>query len=571
MTTLPLPSLSSLNGPSSLLHAIRVLNALGVPEANVRLVPRLGHFAFNEVLPCEFRLGDALQISGATLSVRLGINVRDDNRMAWLYPLVAVGLPPPNMPRRDVPQADGTQFRAAQDEPFAEALLAWFMEVLAREPEDDPSTWVNEEPVERLARQLREQFPRLSHRPTSSEDAIYERIRASDFVQDYRQMPDGLVQQRSAADSGPDAPELDPARELGEVFYTRAFLAVACADMLRGLEFDHRLQPPREAGLVRIGLQTTPEDIADWLNTYPHVPREYFGRRRWQRPGYLRASPRRQVVYARDPRVCWSPDDPAVQELYQQVQAAYRARPPARAPSTQDAEAAVAPRSSDITAEEMVAWAEAHVPDFLSSYPRQCAVTGGLSLSGILLGLINKWLDQGQFLGLSRADFEQFEAAEQNLLCLLLLRRRHVLDYAALFDAAVQLLAHPGARVQMRQFVPSASQIGTPMAQLGKSLVLGGAAALHAPEAVVRVPCDRTTDPDADAVQTRLDLLRRVFLPAHVPVRYEWERSWVDVNAPAFPVDPSDLVRNTLGSMAGYVTSDSWSASGEDQTGERHD
>jgi hypothetical protein len=99
-------------------------------------------------------------------------------------------------------------------------------------------------------------------------------------------------------------------------------------------------------------------------------------------------------------------------------------------------------------------------------------------------------------------------------------------------------------------------RIGTPLAQIDKTMVLGGASAFHSPEVVVQVPCDRTGGPDAEAMEAKLEILRRLFVPVHIPVRYEWGVGWVDLNPPTFQLDPTEAIRKLGGRTAGQVRSD---------------
>jgi hypothetical protein len=543
-----------------LVHAVQVLHGLGVRECNVRFVPCMYQYAFNEVLPCDIQIPDSdegpAQLDGATLSVRLGVNVRDDTRLAWLYPLVAVGLPPRGMPREEVRRPGIPVPEVAEEKPLGVRVLEWFTEIFSQTLADDSSTWVNEAPSDRLARQLREQFPKLAGAGPAVDSSAFGRIRASDFVSDYQAGRVGSVQAGVPTGTSDGDSDVDLARELAEVFHTRAFLAVAAADLLGGFVFDHKVQPEGRATAVTIGSSSRIEDVAEWLNAYPHFPRELFLRQREDRQGFFDEAPEREVLYVRDPTVGWSTEEPAVQDLFARVQDEYGISPTEGTTANGAWARPTTARTDDVTPEEMVAWALAYVPDFLPSYPRQRSVTGGLTQNGILLGLINDWLDEGDFLGLSRADFERFDGSEQATLCVLLLWRRHVLDFASLFGAATRTLVHPDADVQVHQFVPLASRIGTPLAQMNKTMVLGGMSAFHSPEITVHVPCDRTGDAGADELEARLEILRRLFVPVHIPVRYQWGAGWVDLNPPEFQLDPLEAMRDLRGSTDGLVSSD---------------
>ena len=52
--------------------------------------------------------------------------------------------------------------------------------------------------------------------------------------------------------------------------------------------------------------------------------------------------------------------------------------------------------------------------------------------------------------------------------------------------------------------------------------MLEGEAVLRAPEVIVYLPHDRPQEPEAEKAQQRLEVLGRLFLPAHVPLRCRW-------------------------------------------------
>ncbi len=542
-----IPSLSSFNGPSYVLRAIEVLNALGVPETNVRLLPVIDHFAQREVVFYQDRLtreGASLEdIDLATLFVRLGINVRDDNRLGWLVPLVVAGLPPDGVSdgaSADLPPEGSEELSAA------ERVRRWAVGHYAELHERVPD-WTNQSPVVRLAAQLCTRFPELREQAPPDESATGY-IRAGSFESDYRADPRAAVQ--PVIQQGPPADASSEGRahsrlaeDLAELFFTRVFLAVACGDMLGGFDFDHGVQPEGRRISVTVDAESGIEAVAEWLNCYPHLtglePSSEVDaeaeQKVWEQ--YFRDHPERANLFvtAADQ---WTAEDPGVAAIHQEIRDQYRAG-----------------RAEEMTPDEMLSLARKHLPDYVPDYPQQRSVTGGLNLGGILLGLIHRWLEHGPFLGVTREDLQRFDPAQQVVLSALLLQRRQVYDYRALFLTAARLLIHRNIAVETEQLVHHPGPLGTALAQPGKTLALAGAAALHAPEAVVRIPFDRTRGEEAEDMEAKLNTIRRLFMPVHVPIRYEWGVNWIDLDRPTFPLDPSAVTEELWGDMTGYLKS----------------
>ena len=76
---------SALNGPAFLLYAVLLLREKGIPLETMRVTPNVGHFAQPEVI--------AARQDGS-----IDLNIRADNRLQWLYPLMQVGLPKTSAP-----------------------------------------------------------------------------------------------------------------------------------------------------------------------------------------------------------------------------------------------------------------------------------------------------------------------------------------------------------------------------------------------------------------------------------------------------------------------------------------
>ena len=171
----------------------------------------------------------------------------------------------------------------------------------------------------------------------------------------------------------------------------------------------------------------------------------------------------------------------------------------------------------------MLLVAQKHLPEFVPKYPRQVEMTGGLNLGGILLGLISRWMEKGPFLGVSYDDWAMFRLEEQAILCSMLIQRRNETDQTALFKAAVVLLADPEIECWIESYFPEKAALGTPLAQMGRTLALGGVTTLHRPKMTLKIPRDRTRDACAEAIEARLAILQRLFLPVHIEMHCFWE------------------------------------------------
>ncbi|MDW8366234.1 MAG: hypothetical protein RMK49_10355 [Abditibacteriales bacterium] len=520
-----LPYLSTLNGPSYVLHAVEVLNALKVPAANVRLLPAVGYFSHSEVIPYRHRATDAAPDEAQTqeLAARLGINVRADNRLWRFFALTMMGLPPAS---------------ALRDWNKSDMSLADWVRQWCEQQAQEPQNWnMEESPVERLVRQLGEQYIEFRGPAPPAEHAGWGMIRAGEFESDYRQ--EAGIQFIRPPEEMPDAERIGQrriAQEVAELFFTQVFLALACADVIGGFDFDHRVEPEAREIDVTIHSLSGIEDVVAWVNAYPHraVPKTVYHveereRRIWEAHWAERielhtAQPQRfappeNIFDTAETR--WTAKDPGIEAMFAEIRAQYRAG-----------------RTAAMTAAEMLALARKHLPDYIPYYPRQMSVTGGLNLGGIVLRLMEQWLDSGAFLGITREDWERFAPEEQVMLWALLLYRRAIYDYGALFQAAVGLLVHPRVDVDMEQFIHYPSVLGTPFAQPGKTMVLNGASTLHSPEIVVRLPFDRTEE-GAEQIEAKLEVLRRLFVPVHVPIRYEWAVRYVNLERPCFPLAPT--------------------------------
>jgi hypothetical protein len=161
-----------------------------------------------------------------------------------------------------------------------------------------------------------------------------------------------------------------------------------------------------------------------------------------------------------------------------------------------------------------------------------------MNMEGVLLLLLQKWLESGPVLGVAAVEWALFSPKHQVILCALLMQRRNVLDQCGLFHTAARLLVDPGIDMSVELFMPEPVRLGRPLAQPNRTLFLGGGIGLHAPSIELRIPMDRTQDPAAEPAERRLQILARLFKPVHIPLKFIWR-----VNRPvlASPIEASSI------------------------------
>ena len=497
-----IPLMAAHNGPSYLLHTVETLHALRVPLANVRLLPVIGRWCGTEVEPYyhDNAWARAARPDMRKMRVRLGVSVREDNRLRRFYPLVAVGMP------------SQEAVRAWRER--GETAASGFRELCARLGDIDPEWTNNEPPAERLCRLLCRQFPELRDSLERLEGAGRDMLPASSIREgrwDDRQAiaPGQRGARRVAGEAGQRA-----AQALVDLFLTRSLLAVATADMMGGFAYELPIEPKGRAIDVEISDNSDARGVAKWLQTYPHhplptaryIPPEAREQQEWDE--YFRLCPDHDNIFETAPKL-WTEEDPAIIALFGDIRAQVNAGHEAK-----------------FTSEEMLTLARKRLPDYLPHYPRQFAVTGGMNLEGILLTLLETWMAQEptrRFLGLSVEDWRLFAPDEQLILGELLLQRRQTLDQTALFQTVARLLVDSGIATVVESFRLEPVRLGQSLAQLGVTLSLNGVCALHAPEMVVTIPLDRDRDPRSPDVEQKLKIIARLFLPAHIPMRTVWK------------------------------------------------
>ena len=517
-----IPLMMAHNGPSYLLHAVETLRDLRMPLSSVRLTPVIGRWCGTEVQP-YYHDNAWARTAGpnpARIRVRLGISVREDNRLRRFFPLAAVGM--------------ASQEAVLRWRERGETASAGFRGLCARLGEIEPK-WTNDEtPAERLCRLLCRQFPELRDPHERLEGAGGGMLPASSIREgrwdDRRDIAPGLRRTRAGmAEAGQEA-----AQALVDLFLTQSLLAVATADMMGGFAYELPIEPKGRAVDIEISDKSDARAVARWLQSYPHhplpmpryAPLEAREQAEWD--AYFRLCPDHDNIFETAPKL-WTEEDPAIIALLGDIRAHVNAGDDSNHESNQELNAdadADANHEKKFTTEEMLTLARKRLPDYLPHYPRQFAVTGGMNLEGILLGLLQTWMTQEptrRFLGLSVADWQLFAPDEQLILGELLLQRRQTLDQTALFQTVTRLLVDSGITTVVEAFRLEPVRLGQPLAQLGVTLSLTGVCALRAPEMVVTIPFDRDRDPRSQAVEQKLKIAARLFLPAHIPMKTVWK------------------------------------------------
>jgi hypothetical protein len=538
------PLLSAFNGPSYLLHAVEALSALGISRAHIRLLPVIGRSLDPEVLPyyCRCNLANLDPVDFSRLRTRLCINVREDRRLLRFFALVAVGLP--------------SQAAAANWLQNGIAPSAGFLRLCSRLDIVDPG-WTNvESPAERLTRKLCNQYPELNREgpwlESPSEKIL---VRAADPTRrrygpwDERDNPFfGTKYERVQV---PDEPDIE-VREIVDVFLTQAMLAVATADMMGGFAYELQVEPPGRRTQLTIERSSTPEAVLRWLKEYPHdpidpcsfddgsasVPPSSQGgqvEEDTDTPGgwkkFFAAHPGRFDLMDMSAKL-WTEEDPAILGVYEQVLREYNCRDGKQQDLTaRESNDTVtykqsmisADRPSDpISTDQMLTFARRSLPEYAPRCPRQLCLTGGMNLEGALLTLMGKWLQDGPFLGVTLRDWREFSPEHQAILCALLVQRRQVVDQCSLFHTAAMLLVDPAIDMRIELFKTEAVRLGQSLAQPDRTLSLNGVLGLHAPSLELRVPLDRTLDPQAEDLDRKIKILARLFKPVNIPLKVIW-------------------------------------------------
>ena len=491
------PLLSSWNGPAALAYVVQVLEERGIPVSRVRLIPEIGHPAHREILPYYDHLSEAGDRSYERrvdeLMIRLGVNVRTNNRLARFFPLIAIGMPS----------------SSRYSERFSSENIA-----------------IDEPPVERLTRQLCEQYPELREDLARSTEQPTKRlllIRQGRVVGVEKE----LVLPDEKVDWQDETLRYHVARELAELIFTNAFLFIAYLDILGGVEFVFPFEPEGRQIPVILNNLSRLEDVVRWLNLYPHLPVCVYPKEEQEE---------NLEFYIEQERAAgatgglWTEHDVAVQQIYSTIRQSYEEG-----------------RIEDWKPDEILALVRRYLPEYVPFYPQQSSVIEGLNLNSALIRMMRRWWQQGTFLGFQQETLNIFTPEELVVLEMLIILRRCTVDWLALFRTALRLLVHPDIQTSIEQFMPRPVRLGTPFAQLGRTFFIGKLPLWHDPQVVVHLPWDRTQQASlVQQVEDKVNLLIRLFVPAHLPVRCYWHVDWARLGETAYlegtEQPPSELI-----------------------------
>ena len=542
-----LPSFSSFNGPASLAYLVQQLVLLGVRPYQVRLFPCFGHVAAREVISYyehhretpHGRATRSVEISGEDVYANLLVNVRPDNRLRAFFPLLCVGL---------LPDSDCTLMRRGSDPaPTWHALYQrrWEAQVHASTltgETQDPSASLDTpntagEFFESWLEQLLNRFPELNI--------------DSDNPYEVPTPPSGTVLQYapSLRESALESLEWDmwrsqtrTIRELMQWFLTHAFILIGCVDLLIGKEYRYfihesvspssergvRVAPQRLVG-IPINSQVTERALCQWLRAVPHyliaplhreepsdAPRASESPQatmppRWvKRPTFARVSEpiRPELPQEETPAPLLTPEHPDILALVKVL----RER--------------ASEKGADLNIAEILPAIRRYLPYYIPLIPTQSRVIGGVQLLTLLVKHLRNCWTHG-FIGVEPSELALFEASELEVLEALVILRRVVADPFRLFQAAARLMLGSDVRVEFVPYQPIVCVLGSNAAALSKTLVISERPRIHQPCVVVVLPLDRTQQPDAaQRVHQKLEVLRKLFIPAHYDLTVQWQVDW---------------------------------------------
>ena len=517
------PLLSALNWPSNLLPVWQALQALGVPEQNVRLVPEVGHYAAPEVMaeaadedpdwdtgrgPQRHPLGPRLDadrgrftaepVDAASLRPRLKVSVRADTDTRLL------------------PNGEVWEREVGRLAHFLPPLLAGLPGTVGT------GEWREDEtPVTRLVRQIAEAYPELmATLPTDLRMALQSLAVLAERAWSAEEAETRLRWLRQAADALARRPD-----------------RVACREAFERMA--DRLFPPEDEAAGR----------AEWR-------RAVAGLRAWVGPlfeGDAAAAP----AQAEASRASLTPEAASLQP------AALRSLAAALSWETyRERERLVRELVEILTTEAFSAvaaldhlwgfgWIHGRLADFdtgpgegppdpLREDGLLLSVMGGLDRRTLLLSLLRGWAAGGGCLGVSARpspgggretawdgalDLGCLDAGQRDELWALASWRRVVGDPLLPLETALRRLVHAEARVQWDPDAAVMGGFGTLLAQPGRTAVLGGPTRLRMPGVVILMPLSEDADAEAGSAKARLAVVQRVFLPVTLRVEVVWRET----------------------------------------------
>lgn len=526
LTLYELPTLSSLNGPANLAYLVQQLEWMQVCPACIRLIPHFGHALDREILPyqetraCDERaptdLRSALRDPNQVGAIQLQVNVRDDNRLRRYLPLITVGV------LSDAALAQDWSNLLARYEQERQRLQGKLMVASSQEASFLPVTAL--QCFESLIERLLNYYPYLADLDApydvQERELIFPRRIDTSITEESAEWYTWRCQTRTL-------------RELLQVFFTYAFLLIGSIDLIGGREYVFPVVSEERICAVSLTPPVNAAAIADWLHAFPHYPAERvdmpaeqmtellappaqpalrmpsFGATEQPRNGHESEKSDLTRETLKELHAFWTTADPAVQQLANALQQASEAK------------------GEPLNTKEILALVHQHVPDYFPTQPAQARLIGGWDLTMLLLRHIRYRWSKTSLLGVSETDLLQFEPLERDLIEGLLILRRAFADPVYLFQMATRIAVGSDVEVGWEPYQPIGCELGSDRASLGVSLAISALAQLHQPRIRVYLPLDRTEYPhQADFALRKLQILRRLFLPAHIPVVYQWKVDW---------------------------------------------
>lgn len=543
LTAYELPSFSSLNGPANLAYLVQQLELMQVHPAAVRLIPYFGHGVDREILPyketrpsnpretCYESLWNRLRDPKQVGALQLLVNVRDDNRLKRYVALLTVGVLPDAQLRGDWERL--LDYYEQERQRLVEQLAA-------PEREDTPD---NQLPVtaqqcfELLIQHLVNRYPELA-----------------DLEDPYDVTNNGVIipkrwsseTQETSAEWRAWRRQTRTLREILEAFLTHVFLIIGCIDLIGGREYSLAVLSNERICALPLKPPISIQAVSDWLLAFPHHP-PLRGHERAEDPEELPPPPRlvlRMPSFApAEPRngQSNSPNTDITRETLAEQRALWTTADPAVHQLTEALQRATAEKGEPLGTDEILTLVNRHVPDYIPTHPAQARLIGGWDLTVLLLRHIRKRWSTGTFLGVSEEDLQIFEPLERDFIDGLLILRRAFADPVYLYQMAARVTVGSDVVAQQEPYQSIGCELGSDRAALGVSLAVSALAQLHEPRIQVYLPLDSTQFPEQAAFAIRkLRILQKLFLPAHIPVSYQWAVDWAVLGETAYLASDGD-------------------------------
>jgi hypothetical protein len=526
------PQISGLNWPSHVLQAWLTLHELGVPDENIRFLPDIAHFSIPEITLEEVTEDpDHMHQEADLLTLRHPFSPTFDQANQRL--IVSRVDPTEIRPRLKVSVRSETRIQFGFDAqgnvvgPFEQVVgrLAHFLPpLMAGLPSETQTpaqaTEEDEKPLLRLRRQVCARYPELVK---TLPPAVRDTLDSVAAAMERALVEEGLQSQAEAV------------REALNRSDTYSDVGV-CRDAFLAASF--RLTREEVADDVRRGALLTFRKFADTLFSR-HVPPQQ------RQEETLRFCRELDPALRANQGALW-------RKLRQMM--VYENQGERERIVLEMLEILTTQAFSAVAACDMlwgIGWAHGNLSDFrLADSPLThdgtlLSITGGLQQRALLQSLLSRWAEQDAMLGVGRARAEQaagrerlnmdvFDKAELRELWGLCAWRRETPDPILLLELALQRLVHPEAFVRMRADVDAHSTYGTLLAQPGATAVLGSRATLRYPGAILYIPLAEDVDEEAINAKTKIQIVKRLFLPACLRCEVLWQEAVARLDSPVY-------------------------------------